>query len=241
MCSGVDGPGRQRRKAAVPEHGGDPLVTFLPRGRKPGDMRACLVLAGGRSTRFGDSDKVVAELAGTPMIRRVVDRVAGVVDEVVINCRADQVDAIRDALAGSGFEPTFAVDREPDEGPMAGIARGLEAVSAEYTFVVACDMPFVDPDFVEFLFERAAGHDAAVPRPDEWYQTTQAVYRTEAMARACRRALDRGEQRIVAPLEELDEVVIDGDESWQVAAADTFDNINTREELRVADERLREE
>ena len=48
-------------------------------------MRASLVLAGGRSTRFGDSDKAVAELAGTPMIRRVVDRVAGVVSEVVIN------------------------------------------------------------------------------------------------------------------------------------------------------------
>jgi molybdopterin-guanine dinucleotide biosynthesis protein A len=175
------------------------------------------------------------------MIRRVVDRIAGVVDEVVINCRADQVDAIREALVGSGFEPTFAVDRETDEGPMAGIARGLEAVSAEYAFVVACDMPFVDPDFAEYLFDRAAGHDAAVPRPNEWYQTTQAVYRTETMAAACRRALERGADRIVAPLEELDEVVVDGDEIERVAAADTFDNINTREELRAAAERLRGE
>ncbi len=204
-------------------------------------MRAGLVLAGGRSTRFGDRDKAVAALAGTPMIRRVVDRIAGVVDEVVINCRDDQVDAVRDALAGSDFEPAFALDREPDEGPMAGIARGLEAVSADYTFVVACDMPFVDPEFVEFLFERAAGHDAAVPRPDEWYQTTQAVYRTGAMAEACRRALDRGEHRIVAPLEDLDEVVVGGDEIRQVAAADTFDNINTREEFAAANERLRKE
>ncbi|GGI94611.1 molybdenum cofactor guanylyltransferase [Halobellus salinus] len=203
-------------------------------------MRASLVLAGGRSTRFGDADKAVAELAGTPMIRRVVDRVAGAVDEVVINCRADQVDVIRDALGGSGFDPAFAVDRDPDEGPMAGIARGLEAVSAAYTFVVACDMPFVDPAFVEFLFERAAGRDAAVPRPDEWYQTTQAVYRTDAMAAACRRALDRDAHRIVAPLADLDEVVIDGDEVDRVAAADTFDNINTREEFAAANDRFRE-
>jgi len=204
-------------------------------------MRAGLVLAGGRSTRFGDTDKSVAELAGTPMIRRVVDRIADVVDEVVINCRADQVDAIRDALAGSGFEPTFAVDRDPDEGPMAGIARGLEAVSSDYTFVVACDMPFVDPAFVAFLFERAAGRDAAVPRPDEWYQTTQAVYRTEAMARACRRALDRGAHRIVVPLEDLDDAVVGADEIEQVATADTFDNINTREEFVTANSRLGDE
>ena len=201
-------------------------------------MRASLVLAGGRSTRFGDSDKAVAELAGTPMIRRVVDRIAGVVSEVVINCRADQVDAIRDALEGRGFDPTFAVDREPDEGPMAGIARGLEAVSAEYAFVVACDMPFVDPEFAEFLFEQAAGSDAAVPRPEEWYQTTQAVYRTAAMAEACRRALDRGAGRIVVPLEDLDVAVVDGDEIRQVASTDTFDNINTREEFAAANDRL---
>ena len=204
-------------------------------------MPAALVLAGGRSTRFGERDKAVADLAGTPMIRRVVDRIAPVVDEVVINCRAGQVDPITDALVGSGFGATFAVDRDPDEGPMAGIARGLEAVSAEYALVVACDMPFVDPDFAAYLFERAAGHDAAVPRPDEWYQTTQAVYRTEAMAAACRRALDRDEHRIVAPLSELDDVVVDASEIEQVASLDTFENVNTPEEFAAATERLRED
>ena len=203
-------------------------------------MRAALVLAGGRSTRFGDRDKAVAELAGTPMIRRVVDRIAGVVDEVVINCRADQVDGIADAFDDSEFSPEFAIDRDPDEGPMAGIARGLEAVAAEYTFVVACDMPFVDPDFAAFLFERAVGHDAAVPRPDEWYQTTQAVYRTEPMAAACRRALDRGDHRIVVPLNDLDEVVVGADEIERVATPETFENVNTREEFATAVERLRE-
>jgi len=201
-------------------------------------MRAALILAGGRSTRFGDRDKAVAELAGTPMIRRVVDRLAPVVDEVVINCRADQVEAIEAALSGFDPEPSFAVDRDPDAGPMAGIARGLEAVSAEYTVVVACDMPFVDPDVVRFLFERASGHDAAVPRLGEWYQTTQAVYRTESMGSACRRALETGADRIVTPLEELDEVVVDGDAIESVGSLDSFDNVNTVEELEAAEERL---
>ena len=204
-------------------------------------MRAAVVLAGGRSTRFGDRDKAVAELAGTPMIRRVVDRIAGVVDEVVINCRADQVDAIADAFADSEFSPEFAIDRDPDEGPMAGIARGLEAVAAEYAFVVACDMPFVDPDFAAYLFDRAAGHDAAVPRPDEWYQTTQAVYRTEPMAAACRRALDRGDHRIVVPLDDLDTVVLGADEIEAVTTPETFENVNTREEFAAAVERFRAE
>ena len=204
-------------------------------------MRAALVLAGGRSTRFGDRDKAVADLAGTPMIRRVVDRIAGVVSEVVINCRADQVDAIAGAFADSEFSPEFAVDREPDEGPMAGIARGLETVAAAYTLVVACDMPFVDPEFATYLFEGAEGHDAVVPRPDEWYQTTQAVYRTEPMAAACRRALDRGDHRIVVPLDDLDTVVLGADEIEAVTTPETFENVNTREEFAAAVERFRAE
>jgi len=220
---------------------GSGLVKFFVPDRKPPPMRALLVLAGGRSTRFGDRDKAVADLAGTPMIRRVVDRVAGLVSEVVINCRADQVDAIEAAFADADVDPKFAVDREPDAGPMAGIARGLEAVSAEYAFVVACDMPFVDPAFVEHLFERAAGHDAAVPRPDEWFQTTQAVYRTEPMRAACHRALERDDHRIIVPLEELDEVVLDREEIERVSSTTTFENLNTREEFERADERLRTE
>ena len=204
-------------------------------------MRAVLVVAGGRSTRFGDRDKAVADLDGTPMIRRVVDRLAPVVDEVVVNCRDDQVDAIAAAFSNAAFDPEFAIDREPDAGPMAGIARGLEAVAAEYTVVVACDMPFVDPDVVEHLFERAAGRDAAIPRPDEWFQTTQAVYRTETMASACRRALDRGEERIVAPLSELEEVVVDADEIEAVGSLDTFENVNTPAEFEAAKERIRAE
>ncbi|WP_311174008.1 molybdenum cofactor guanylyltransferase [Halobellus ordinarius] len=201
-------------------------------------MPAGVVLAGGRSTRFGDRDKVVADLAGTPMIRRVTDRIGTVVDELVVNCREDQVDLINDALAGSGFDPSFALDRTPDEGPMAGIRYGLESASAEYALVIACDMPFVDPAFVEHLFDRAAGHDAAVPRPDEWYQTTQAVYRAAPMAAACRRALDRGDRKIIEPLSDLDRVVVDREEIERVTSMETFENINTQEELEAAAARL---
>ena len=200
-------------------------------------MGAGVIVAGGRSTRFGDRDKAVADLAGTPMVRRVADRVGTVVDELVVNCRADQVEAIEAALSGD-LAPTFAPDDRPDEGPIAGIATGLAAVGAEYALVVACDMPFVDPAFVAYLFERAAGHDAAVPRPDEWLQTTQAVYRAGPMVAACENALDRGEGRIVEPLFELDYVVLDREEIEARTTLSTFENLNAREEFEAAAERF---
>lgn len=194
-------------------------------------MRSGVVLAGGRSTRFGDADKAVASLAGVPMIRRVADRVAPVVSELVVNCRSDQRDAIEDALAGVDPSVRFAVDPVEDEGPLAGVRNGLHAADAEYALVVACDMPFVDAAFVDHLFERASGVDAAVPRVDDWYQPTQAVYRSTAMETACERALAAGERRTVAPLSDLDHVVVGEDEVKDHAGngTRTFVDLNTRE------------
>jgi molybdenum cofactor guanylyltransferase len=203
-------------------------------------MPDAVILAGGRSTRFGDSDKAFAELAGRAMIRRVADRLVSGTDRLVVNCRADQAGAIAEAFEGYPNPVTFAEDPDPDEGPMAGIRTGLRAAESEYAFVVACDMPFVEPALVSYLFERARGHDAAVPRVgDGWFQTTHAVYRAEAMAEACERALEAGERKVIAPLEYLEYVVIDEREVREHASLDTFENLNTREEFEAAARRFR--
>ncbi|SFR30842.1 MULTISPECIES: molybdenum cofactor guanylyltransferase [Halorubrum] len=211
-------------------------------------MTTGAILAGGRSTRFGDADKAVAELAGVPMIRRVADRLAGaddpvppgadraaggdpVVDELVVNCRPDQREAIAEALAGFPLPVRWALDDEPDLGPLAGIRNACRAATDPYAVVVACDMPFVDPGFLDHLREAAADAEAAVPRlEDRWYQTTQAAYATGPAAAACDRALNRGERKVLALVDRVDEVVV-GDEAIRSLTTErTFTNVNTREE-----------
>ena len=201
-------------------------------------MRTAVVVAGGRSTRFEAGDKAVADLAGTPMIRRVADRLAAVVDELVVNCRDDQRAAIETALDGFSLPVCYAVDDKGDRGPMAGIMVGLGAATGEYAAVVACDMPFVEPALVGHLFERATGREAAVPRPDGWFQTTQAVYDADAMVDACRRALDDGQRRVAVTLDALNVAVIDRDEVERHATVESFENLNTREAVEAARDRL---
>lgn len=202
-------------------------------------MKSGVIVAGGQSTRFGEGDKAVADLGGTPMIRRVADRIEHVVDEQVINCRPEQTDAIREAMAGYPLTVDYAEDTVPDLGPVGGIRNGLAAAEGRYAFVVACDMPFVDPDLAAYLFDRAASHDGAVPRLDSgWYQTMQAVYRVDAMRRACDRALEEGTPRILDPLDELDYVVVEEAEFSAITSTQTFENLNTVEDLEAARDRL---
>lgn len=202
-------------------------------------MQSGVIIAGGRSTRFDEGDKAVAELGGKPMIRHVADRLTDAIDELVINCRPEQTETLRDAMVGYPLQVRYAEDQRPDQGPVAGIRNGLTAARGEYGFVVACDMPFVDPALPSYLFDRVGSHEAAVPRLDSnWFQTTQAVYHVEAMRQSCNAALQEENPRIMDPLEDLEYAVIDEAELSSSVSLETFENINTREEFEAAQERF---
>lgn len=203
--------------------------------------RAGLIIAGGRSTRFGDADKAVAQLAGVPMIRRVADRLRDPVDTLVINCRHDQVEEIESSLEGYALPVHFRLDETPDQGPLAGIARGLDGIEADVTFVAACDMPGIQPAVVEHLFDLIEGVDAVVPRTNgEWLQPMHAVYRTEPMRVATRKALDEGDRRIVHALDRLSVQELPEEELTRIGSLKTLENLNTFEEFKEAERRFQE-
>ena len=68
---------------------------------------AGLILAGGRSSRMGGTDKTLLALGGRPMIRHVLDRLAPQASPVVINTNGDPAhfahfgaEVIADTIAG---------------------------------------------------------------------------------------------------------------------------------------------
>jgi molybdopterin-guanine dinucleotide biosynthesis protein A len=200
--------------------------------------RTGVIVAGGRSTRMGDRDKTVVDIAGTPMIRRVADRLFEATDELVVNCRADQREAIADAL--TGLDPRFAIDEDPDRGPVAGIATGLRAVETSAAAVVACDLPLLDSELLEYLFGRADGHDAAVPKPSDWFEPLHAIYRPEPMVDACETALAEGDVRVIEPLFSLDYVVVERADLLEHGSLDSFESVDTPEDVRDAAENLKD-
>lgn len=173
------------------------------------------------------------------MIRRVADRIAPLVDEIVINCRSDQHDAIECALSGLQHPVSFAHDPEPDRGPLAGIMAGSETLPpSTYAAIVACDMPFLDSHMLATLFEIAEGHDGAVPELDGWVQPTHAVFKAGRLHEACAASLDAGDDRPVHAIDRLDVKVVDAEELAADGSLRSFENINTREAFEAAERRL---
>jgi molybdopterin-guanine dinucleotide biosynthesis protein A len=106
-----------------------------------------LMLAGGRSSRFG-REKAAVELAGRPMIAWVLDVLTPACVEVAISARLETQACAYGEEAGY---MTLADDPADPEGPLAGLRAGLVWAHAQGAHALAsapCDTPFLPTDFV---------------------------------------------------------------------------------------------
>ena len=109
-------------------------------------MTAAIVLAGGRSRRFG-TDKLKARLPdGRTVLAHAVAGAAAVADELVVVIAPGA-----DPPSGLPESAVFVHDPAPDEGPLMGLASGLEAVSGEIILVVGGDMPALEASVLRLL------------------------------------------------------------------------------------------
>jgi molybdopterin-guanine dinucleotide biosynthesis protein A len=111
--------------------------------RRAPELRG-LVLAGGRSERFG-RDKAAVLVEGQPMLERVASVVGGVVGEVRIAVRADQLaEPLRHRFA-------LVPDVAEGIGPAGGILAAHRLCPDGAWLVVACDMPRVTQEMLAML------------------------------------------------------------------------------------------
>lgn len=118
-----------------------------------------LILAGGRGSRMGGTDKGLQPLRGMPMAMHVLWRLAPQVIDVVIN-------ANRNLGAYEGFGRTVVPDASADfQGPLAGMLAGLPYCETDWMMVVPCDVPHLPTDLVARLLTAAEAVDAPIAMP----------------------------------------------------------------------------
>ena len=128
-------------------------------------MRAgALLLAAGRSSRFEDGHKLLAEHAGEPVVVHAARALAqaGLAPVIVLGAEADAVrEAITRALPAA--RATMVVNERFAEGMGGSIACGMRALAADADAVLIAlgDMPLVGAREVRLVLD---AHDAADPR-----------------------------------------------------------------------------
>jgi molybdenum cofactor cytidylyltransferase len=136
---------------------------------KPGRSLAALVLAAGRSTRMGGSNKLLAEIAGLPLVRIAAEQALASRARPVIVVTGHQRERVEAALAG--LDVTFVHNPDYAEGMSTSVKAGIAAVPADADGAIVClgDMPQVDATLIDRLlaaFDPEKGALAVVPTMD---------------------------------------------------------------------------
>jgi len=184
---------------------------------------AGVVIAGGRSLRFG-GEKSVAEFAGKPLLLWAAERLERACSSVAINARPG-TEAARLATS-HGFHLLHDIPGDPD-GPLAGVHAGLlwaQGLGAQSLAASPCDVPLMPEDLYVRLVA-AAQSGAAMVETSEGRQPLCAVWPVTALPlirSALQGAMHPPTWRV---LEEL------GARRLRVDPPALFANVNTREEL----------
>ncbi|MBN1148591.1 MAG: molybdenum cofactor guanylyltransferase [Anaerolineales bacterium] len=191
-------------------------------------MLTIVVQAGGESRRMGQ-DKALLPFLGKPLIARVIERLAPIADELFVT--TNRPEGYRDLGV-----PLFA-DLVPGRGALGGLYTALSAASHPLVAVVACDMPFVNPDLLAYQAERLVQEqaDISIPRLGEGLEPFHAVYRRQSCLPHAFDALQAGKWRADAWFERVKVHEIHKDELLRIdPGLLSFHNVNTPEDLQAA-------
>lgn len=196
---------------------------------------AGLILAGGKSTRFG-SDKASALLQGRPLLQWAASALQPVCSSLVV------VRALGQTLPPFDFDGDLTVveDAYEAKGPLAGLTTGFTAVEAPLCFAMPCDAPLVSPDIVLLLTGLAEGFDVVCPHVGGFLQPLAAVYRPGSCLPVFRDFIERDLLKITAAFGPLRTRIV---REPELTAADprleSFLSANRPEALREIESLLR--
>jgi molybdopterin-guanine dinucleotide biosynthesis protein A len=188
----------------------------------PAQDLSVAVMAGGKSRRMG-SDKAFIPFRGRPLIEHVLDRVAGLANELVI------ITNDPDPYSHLGH-PIFG-DIYRDSGPLGGIHSALLHGKHEYLLVVACDMPWLSRPLLSHMISLRDTADAIVPRWGRFPEPLHAIYSKSCLAPVENR-LKAGMLKVVGFYGQADVRFIDREEIEHFdPEGRSFVNVNTPGDL----------
>lgn len=109
-----------------------------------------VVLAGGRSRRFGGVDKTRLPLGGRTLLQRAIEALGPLTSACLV------IGSRRPGTPGS------LPDRYPDDGPLGGILTALDAIDTSHALVLAVDLPFISVALLQDVQRAGAESPVAI-------------------------------------------------------------------------------
>jgi molybdopterin-guanine dinucleotide biosynthesis protein A len=187
---------------------------------------SAIVLAGGRSRRFG-RDKLVESISGRPLLEHATEAVAPLARETIVVTATDEGRVVPGGV-------TLVRDAVAFEGPLFGLLTGLRRAAFPIALVVGGDMPTMVPSVLGALIDRLLDPsiDAAILEHDGNGRPLPGALRVSATLPVAERLIEAGERRLQALYVAISTAVID-EPAWRELdpEGDTLRDIDTPADL----------
>lgn len=142
-------------------------------------IETAIILAGGKSSRMG-FDKQFLKFKDKYIVELLLERLRDMFKEIVIVTNKPD-EYVR-------YNCILVEDEIKGFGPVAGISVGLKNSSSMYNYLIACDMPFINPRYIDFMKalinKQSDDVDAVITRLGDWIEPFNAIYSKSLVAKA---------------------------------------------------------
>ena len=130
-----------------------------------------IILAGGKSSRMGEDKRHLKLYNEQTLLDHVIAKVEKQFTHIIL---AD------DGKLDYSHKPNIETvqDIVPGCGILSGIHAGLCAVQEDYAYIIACDMPYVNEAYIDYMAAaiQATEAQACVTRCGVWIEPVNAFY-----------------------------------------------------------------
>ncbi len=168
------------KKNSIMEAGKD----FPETGSTTKERMTGIILSGGKSSRMG-INKAFLEINGERLIDRTVKQFKELFPEVIL--------VTNEPLLYLDQDVALVTDIYKRKGPLGGLYAGLYYASFDYAFLCACDMPYLNVEFIRYMMGKVAGYDVVIPETSEGYFPLHAIYSRRALP-TIKNLLERGDR-----------------------------------------------
>ena len=183
-----------------------------------------VILAGGKSSRMG-FDKQFLRIDERRLMDSLIHKLNKEFEEIIIVTNKPEYYI--------GLSPIITKDIIEGKGPLSGIHAGLNLSSSEYAFVVACDMPNINMDYIRFMKSSMEDKiiDGCVTRFGNWIEPFSSFY-SKDIIKDIEEHLLYNRRSINSLLEKLNIQYIEEKKAREFSPNwDMFINLNTKEDL----------
>ncbi len=178
-----------------------------------------VILAGGKATRMGGSDKGFVTLNNKPLIEYVLERLSSQSNDILINANRNQAEYEK-------YRPVISDIVTDFPGPLGGIHSGLVHAHKNWVGFVPCDSPNIAMDLVErFCNQLKPETDILVAHDGDFQQPVFTLYHKRVLPKL-EAFLERGDRKIILLYKECNTEYVDFSDN-----PDCFINLNSPQEL----------